>query len=102
MFFIFITSFLEICLFHLAKQIHETPDKIAAHLPDLPLKVERIQAQRNYLPDWPSGKPTLVLPGLILEQVQAGQRHNIVMTKQLEWRTFRRKGAAETSTQKHV
>lgn len=81
------------------------PIKTVAHLPDLQLEVERIQAQRSCLPDWPSGKPTLVLPDLTLEQVRAGQRHNIMMTKQMKGekqRTFRKGGAAGTSTQKHT
>lgn len=68
--FCFITSF----------KSKKSPDKTVVHLPDLRLEVERIQAQRSCLPDWPSAKPTLVLPGLILEQVQAGQGHDIVRT----------------------
>lgn len=82
----------------------KSPDKTVAHLPDLQPEVERIQAQRSCLPDWPSGKPTLVLPGLILEQAQAGQRHDIVTTDR-EVRDQRQSGREERQgrqPQKHT
>lgn len=52
------------------------------YLPDLHLEVEWNQVQHSCLPDWPNGKPILVLPGLIPEQVEPRRQHDMIMNEQ--------------------